>query len=80
MGRAFLGGLAASSGQLREGFVAADPGSLRSLWSPGEKKIAQLEMSMVLFALVSRPDSFRSRHGVWYIDNSAAVPYPRSIG
>eukprot|EP00439_Symbiodinium_sp_Y106_P034439 s8919_g4.t1 len=62
-------------GQLREGFVAADPGSLYSLWCPGEKKIAQLELSMVLFALVSRPDSFRSRRGVWYIDNTAALMY-----
>ena len=60
-------------GQLREGFVAADPERLYSLWGPGEKKIAQLELSMVLFALVSRPNSFRSRRGVWYIDNTAAL-------
>ena len=60
-------------GQLREGFVAANPESLYPLWGPGEQKIAQLELSMVLFALVSRPNSFRSRRGVWYIDNTAAL-------
>ncbi|CAE7815841.1 unnamed protein product [Symbiodinium sp. CCMP2592] len=60
-------------GQLREGFVAASPASLYPLWGPGEKKIAQLELSMVLYALVSRPSQFRSRRGVWYIDNTAAL-------
>ncbi|CAE7812806.1 unnamed protein product [Symbiodinium sp. CCMP2592] len=60
-------------GQLREGFVAESPASLYPLWGPGEKKIAQLELSMVLYALVSRPSHFRSRRGVWYIDNTAAL-------
>ncbi|CAE7396468.1 unnamed protein product [Symbiodinium sp. CCMP2592] len=60
-------------GQLREGFVAESPASLYPLWGPGEKKIAQLELSMVLYALVSRPSQFRSRRGVWYIDNTAAL-------
>ena len=41
--------------------------------SPGEHKIAQLELSMVLYALVARPDKFRGRRGVWYIDNVAAL-------
>ena len=53
--------------------MAADPGSMYSLWCPGEKKIAQLELSMVLFALVSRPNAFRSRCGIRYIENTAAL-------
>ena len=35
--------------------------------------IAQLELSMVLYALVERPDLFRHRHGLWFLDNVAAV-------
>ena len=40
---------------------------------PGDTKIAQLELSMVLFALTSRASSFRGHRGVWYIDNVAAL-------
>ncbi|CAE7261262.1 FCPB [Symbiodinium sp. CCMP2592] len=32
-------------------------------------KIAQLELSMVLFALTARASTFRFRRGTWYIDN-----------
>ena len=60
-------------GQLREAFVAANPEKLYQLWVPGDKKIAQLELSMVLFALVARPQEFRHRRGVWYLDNTAAL-------
>ncbi|CAE7538614.1 unnamed protein product [Symbiodinium sp. CCMP2592] len=51
------------------------PGGFLIVWQhpKGEKKIAQLELSMVLYALVSRPSHFRSRRGVWYIDNTAAL-------
>ena len=28
---------------------------------------------MVLYALVERPDLFRNRHGLWFLDNVAAV-------
>ena len=59
--------------QVREGFVAACPEELYALWGPGDKKIAQLELSMVLFALVARPARFRMRRGIWYIDNTAAL-------
>ena len=40
---------------------------------PGDKKIAQLELSMLLYALVDRPGHFRHRRGVWWIDNTAAL-------
>ena len=35
--------------------------------------IAQLELLMVLLALIARPSMFRARRGVWYIDNTAAL-------
>ena len=46
---------------------------LYDLCTPGEKKIAQLKLVMVLFALVQRPDGFRGRRGVRYIDSTAAL-------
>ena len=39
------------------------------LWEPGDRKIAQLEMVVILQALVGRPQRFRGRRGVWFIDN-----------
>ena len=42
------------------------------LWSPGNHKIAQLEMLMVQCALVERAQRFRGRRGILYIDNVAA--------
>ena len=47
--------------------------ALQKLWQPAETHIAQLELSMVLYALVERPDLFRNRHGLWFLDNVAAV-------
>ena len=35
--------------------------------------MAQLELAMVLYALVERPDLFHHRHGLWFLDNVAAV-------
>ena len=43
------------------------------MFTPGTRQIAQLELSMVLFALISRPDRFCRRRGVFYIDNLAAL-------
>ncbi len=60
-------------GQRREAFVANLPPQIYALWSPGEKKIAQLELIMVLYGLIARPDMFRGRRGVWFIDNTAAL-------
>ena len=57
----------------REAFVANIGRQFYDSMSPGEHKIAQLELSMVLYALVARPDKFRGRRGVWYIDNVAAL-------
>ena len=39
------------------------------LWEPGDRKIAQLELVVILQALVCRPHGFRERRGVWFIDN-----------
>ena len=59
--------------QIREGFVAKIPEEIYELWSPGDKKIAQLELMMVLYGLVNRPSHFRGRRGIWFIDNIAAL-------
>ena len=47
--------------------------SVYSLFTPGDHKIAQLELSMVLYALTARPSRFPGARGVWYIDNVAAL-------
>lgn len=57
----------------REAFVATIPQALYSLWTPGDRKIAQLELMMVLYGLLSRPSDFRHRRGIWFIDNVAAL-------
>eukprot|EP00434_Breviolum_minutum_P029334 symbB.v1.2.025947.t1/scaffold2554.1/size89898/9 len=57
----------------REAFVADIPDAIYDLWSPGDKKIAQLELLMVLYGLLARPDSFRHRRGIWFIDNTTAL-------
>ena len=57
----------------REAFVAEVSPSVYSLFTPGDHKIAQLELSMVLYALTARPSRFRGARGVWYIDNVAAL-------
>lgn len=36
-------------------------------------KIAQLEMLMIVHALLARPQEFRGRRGVWFIDNVASI-------
>jgi len=59
--------------QIREGFVAQIPSTIYQLWTPGDKKIAQLELMMVLYGLVTRPSAFRDRRGIWFIDNLAAL-------
>ena len=59
--------------QTRLSFVATNCAELQALWQPAETHIAQLELSMVLYALVERPDLFRHRHGLWFLDNVATV-------
>ena len=44
-----------------------------NLWTPGDAKIAQLELMQVLIALTTTPERFRNRRGTWYIDNTAAL-------
>ena len=59
--------------QCREAFIASIPEKLYDVWTPGDRKIAQLEMLMVLMGLLSRASTFRGRRGVWYIDNQASL-------
>ena len=61
------------SRQQREAFISLIPPLVYDLWGPGDKKIAQLELLQVLYALFSRPASFRGRRGLWFIDNTAAL-------
>ena len=57
----------------REAFVAAIPDELFDWFTPGNQKIAQLEMLMIAHALVNRADMFRRRRGYWFIDNVASL-------
>ena len=59
--------------ETREAFIADLPREVYDLWEPGDRKIAQLEMVMILQALVCRPQYFRERRGVWFIDNVAVL-------
>ena len=59
--------------QIREAFVAIIPAQTYDMWGPGDHKIAQLELFMVVHALTARPDQFRGRRGVWFIDNIASL-------
>ena len=59
--------------EVREAFKAEVTPALYRLFTPGMRKIAQLELGMVLFALVNRPDRFRGRRRVFYIDSLAAL-------
>ena len=43
------------------------------VWRSHGHQGTQLELSMVLCALIERPDLFRHRHGPWFLDNVAAV-------
>ena len=59
--------------QQRGAFVSIIPPLVYHLWEPGDKKIAQLALLQVLYALFSRPSSFCGRRGLWFIDNTAAL-------
>ena len=52
--------------QIREAFVAIIPAQTYDMWGPGDHKIAQLELFMVVHALTAR-------RGVWFIDNIASL-------
>ena len=59
--------------ETRESLVADIPAAIYNKWGPGDKKIPQLELAMVLYGLAARAASFRGRRGTWYIDNVAAL-------
>ena len=62
-----------SGSPAREAFVAEISPAVYSLFTPGDHKIAQLELSMILYAVTSRASRFRGARGIWYIDNVAAL-------
>eukprot|EP00439_Symbiodinium_sp_Y106_P072794 s2368_g13.t1 len=59
--------------EVRESFVAQIGPEVYSCFVPGDHKIAQLELAMVLYALAARAQSFPDRRGFWYIDNIAVL-------
>ena len=59
--------------QQREGTVVNIPDRIYDLWDDCPFEIAQLELLMVLVALLSEPAKFRGTYGVWFIDNVAAL-------
>ncbi|CAE7039628.1 unnamed protein product [Symbiodinium sp. CCMP2592] len=59
--------------QTREGFVADIQPWWYEVWQPAEVHIAQLEISMLAYALLCRPHQFRNRRGFWFLDNLAAL-------
>ena len=59
--------------QLRPCFVADYPHKVYSVFTLGDKKIAQFELIQVIYALVHCSASFRYRRGVWSLDNAAAL-------
>ena len=61
------------SRQTREGFVADIHPWWYSVWKSAEVHIAQLEISMVAYALLGRPEHFRNRRGIWFLDNVASL-------
>ena len=61
------------SQEIREAFVSVIPDALYDWFSPGDHKIAQLELVQVLYALLTRASTFRGRRVIWYIDNLAAL-------
>ena len=51
--------------QIRLSFVATNCDELQTFWQPAKTHTAQLELSMVPYALIERPDLFRNRLGSW---------------
>ena len=49
------------------------PPQVYNLWGPHDTYIAQLELMMVLAAVLDVGPALRLRRGVWFIDNVAAL-------
>ena len=61
------------SGQ-RMGTVPLIDGQVLGLWPDDQEVvIAQLELLMILQGLLTFPDAFRARSGIWWVDNVAAL-------
>ena len=65
--------MVSSTIETREAVIADLPQVIYALWEPGDREIAQLEMVMILQALVCRPQYFRERRGVCFVDNVAVL-------
>ena len=59
--------------QMRIGRVVDIPDTVYCYWGDYETYIAQLEMLMILVAMVDLAPIMRGRRGIWYIDNVAAL-------
>jgi hypothetical protein len=57
----------------RQGRVVSISPTLYAIWKHQVTYIAQLELLMVLVALLEMPAAFRGKRGVWFIDNTAAL-------
>ena len=47
--------------------------NLYHMWEPCVTYIAQLELVMILIAVLKLPDEMRGKRGIWFIDNTAAL-------
>ena len=61
--------------ETREAFIADLPQAMYDLWEPGDRKIAQLELVVILQALVCRPHRFHERRGVWFIECGSSATW-----
>ena len=69
----FLLAMDDASWRTRSGKVVRVQDSWYNGWQQRETYIAQLELAMVLVALLVEAEKFRGRCGVWFIDNIAAL-------
>ena len=57
----------------RHALVMQVDDSLFDVWDNQPTKISQLELCIVLMGLASMAEAFRGRHGLWFVDNVAAL-------
>ena len=67
------GFLLSTSAKQRQGSVVHIDNSVMTLWPERDVVIAQLELSMILQALLTFPHHFRSCTGFWFCDDIASL-------
>ena len=72
-GKRSSGGILFVSKRSRWALVADNLKEAETAWQRSEYIIAQLEMLMILLALLASPKSFRSCKTTWFIDNIPAL-------